>query len=90
MGSALSFLRPIVRNDTRPGSPAYFCIALSLERPQAVVAHVETIVVPFKKVHLASRDARKRVGRLALCWTRRHFASSEFEPGWTVCRDTSG
>ena len=38
----------------------------TIERMQERKAHVETTRFPFKKVHLASRDARKRVGRLAL------------------------
>jgi len=59
-----------------------------LESPQAVVALVAAYRFPFKEVHLPSRDARARVGRLAVHWTWGHFTSSEFEPGWSVCRDT--
>ena len=65
-GSALSFLRPIVPNDSRSSSPAHFCIPPPLVSPQAVVALVAAYRLPFKEVHLPSRDARARVGRLAV------------------------
>jgi len=62
----LDFLRTVVRIDSSPESPAYVCILPSLQRPQAVVAHVETTRFPVKEVQLQSRDARGCVGRLAL------------------------
>ncbi len=68
-GSALSFLRPIVPKDSRSSSPAYFRIPPFLESPQAVGAHVAPSRFPFEEVHLQSRDARARVGRLAVHWT---------------------
>ena len=68
-GSALSFLRPIIPNDSRSSSPAHFCIPPPLVSPQAVVALVAAYRLPFKEVHLQSRDARARVGRLAVHWT---------------------
>ena len=66
-GSALSFL--IVPEDSRSSSPAYFRIPPFLESPQAVGAHVARSRFPFEEVHLPSRDARARVGRLAVHWT---------------------
>jgi hypothetical protein len=70
-----------------PQSPAYVYYPPS-ERPQAGL-HIEKPCDPIKKVYLPSRDTRKCLGRLALCWDGRHFTGSEYEFGRFIYRDTS-
>ena len=50
-------------------------------------ASCATTDFPFQKVYLASRGARRRVGLLALRWTRRSFACSKYQRRGFVYRN---